>query len=123
MIERADHRESIRKLLAHSPVVAILGPRQVGKSTLARDVAARWKQKVTFFDLENDADLRRMQEPSRTLEALRGLVVIDEVHLVPDLFRTLRVLADRPKAPARFLVLGSASPHLLKQTSETLAGR
>src|SRR5437762_3479700 len=75
------------------------------------------------FDLESTADLRRLEEPSRALKDLRGLVVIDEIHLRPDLFPPLRVLADRAKRPARFLVLGSASPHLLKQGSETLAGR
>jgi hypothetical protein len=124
MVERREHREAILALLAQSPVVALLGPRQIGKSTLARDVASHWKRTgVTTFDLESDADQRRMAEPSRTLEPLRGLVVIDEIHLLPDLFRTLRALADRPKRPARFLVLGSAAPHLLKQGSETLAGR
>ncbi len=107
-----------------SPVVALLGPRQVGKSTLARGIAKLWKRgPVTFFDLENEADLRRLADPSHTLGPLRGLVVIDEIHLRPDLFPTLRVLADRARRPARFLVLGSASPHLLKQSSETLAGR
>lgn len=111
-------------LLSASPVVAILGPRQVGKSTLARAIAATWKRgAVTYLDLENDVDLRRLAEPSYALEPLRGLVIIDEVQRRPELFPSLRVLADRPKRPARFLVLGSASPHLLKQTSETLAGR
>jgi predicted AAA+ superfamily ATPase len=116
--------QQVLALLRASPVVALLGPRQVGKSTLAKDIAAEWKRgAVTFFDLERDADVRRLTDASRVLEPLRGLVVLDEVHRRPDLFPALRVLADRPKRPARFLVLGSASPHLLKQSSETLAGR
>ncbi len=124
MLERDEHRESVLRLLRSNPVVALLGPRQVGKSTLARAVAKAWhKQGVTFFDLENDADVRRLEEASYALSPLRGLVVIDEVQLRPDLFRTLRVLADRPRTPARFLVLGSASPELLRQGEETLAGR
>jgi predicted AAA+ superfamily ATPase len=124
MLERARHLQTILGLLSASPVVAILGPRQVGKSTLAREIAATWKRgPVTYLDLESDADLRRLAEPSYALEPLRGLVILDEVQRRPELFPSLRVLADRPKRPARFLVLGSASPHLLKQTSETLAGR
>jgi predicted AAA+ superfamily ATPase len=124
LLERTRHLEAVRGLLGTNPVVAILGPRQVGKSTLARIVAADWKRgTVSHFDLESDADLRRLAEPSHALSGLRGLVIIDEIQRRPDLFPTLRVLADRPNKPARFLVLGSASPHLLKQTSETLAGR
>jgi len=124
MLERARHLQSVLGLLSASPVVAILGPRQVGKSTLAREIAATWKRgPVTYLDLESDADLRRLAEPSYALEPLRGLVILDEVQRRPELFPSLRVLADRPKRPARFLVLGSASPQLLKQTSETLAGR
>jgi uncharacterized protein len=124
MIERTGHLQAVKALLQSSPVVAILGPRQVGKSTLARQLASRWRRGgTTFFDLEQDADLRRLDEPAHALEPLRGLVILDEIHHRPDLFRTLRVLADRAKKPARFLVLGSASPHLLRQSSETLAGR
>jgi hypothetical protein len=124
MIARSSHVRTLLALLRSSPVVALLGPRQVGKSTLARAVGDAWRSGgVTGFDLERDADLRRLEQASFALEPLAGLVVIDEVQRRPDLFRTLRVLADRPRRPARFLILGSASPELLKQGSETLAGR
>lgn len=122
MLDRADHVNEVRALLRRSPVVALLGPRQVGKSTLARAIAATFRSS-TLFDLENPADLRRLEEPSQALSPLRGLVVLDEVRARPNLFGVLRVLADRPRTPARFLVLGSASPELLRQGSETLAGR
>jgi len=104
-------------------VVAILGARQVGKTTLARAFAQHWRGPVTFLDLERPSDLARLQEPELALEDLRGLVVLDEVQRRPDLFPILRTLADRPAEPARFLALGSASPDLLRQTSESLAGR
>ena len=123
VIDRSAERATLLQLLRSSPIVAMLGPRQIGKTTLARDVGRHWKGQVTFFDLERDADLRRFAEPAHALEGLDGLVVIDEVQLRPDLFRTLRVLADRPRRRTRFLVLGSAAPELLKQGSETLAGR
>src|SRR4051812_41731024 len=104
MLERTLHRQSVLELLAASPVVAILGPRQIGKSTLARTIAATWKRgPITYFDLESDADLRRLGEPEHALAPLRGLVIIDEVQRRPELFPSLRVLADRPKRPARFL--------------------
>ena len=104
-------------------MVALLGARQVGKSTLARQLAASRRGSVTWFDLENPADLARLADPGLELRPLRGLVVLDEIQRLPDVFPLLRVLADRPRTPARFLVLGSASPELLRQTSETLAGR
>lgn len=104
-------------------MVAILGARQVGKTTLAGDLARDWARAVTRIDLEDEADLARLQDPMLTLRPRRGLVILDEVQRRPDLFPTLRVLADRPRRPARFLVLGSASPHLLRQSSESLAGR
>ena len=122
MLPRREAVKSLENLLGQFPVVALIGARQVGKSTLARQVASRVKQ-ATIFDLEIDADLARLDEPSLALGGLRGLVVIDEIQRRPDLFPTLRVLADRPRHPARFLVLGSASPALLRQSSETLAGR
>jgi predicted AAA+ superfamily ATPase len=102
--------------------VGILGARQVGKTTLARRVAAVVRGPVTFFDLENASDVARLRDPLLAMAGLRGLVVLDEVQRRPDLFPALRVLADRPRGP-RFLVLGSASPDLLRQGSESLAGR
>ncbi|MFT3882689.1 MAG: ATP-binding protein [Gemmatales bacterium] len=123
MIKRSEEDHALLKLLRQYPVVAILGPRQVGKTTLAHSVARKFKGSVTFFDLENPDDLARLAEPMLALGTLRGLVVIDEVQRRPELFPILRVLADRPRKPARFLLLGSASPHLLRQSSESLAGR
>jgi predicted AAA+ superfamily ATPase len=105
------------------PVVAILGPRQVGKTTLARTLGAGWPGPVTHFDLESEEDLARLGSPSLTLGPLKGLVILDEIQRRPELFPALRVLADRPDSTTRFLVLGSASGDLLRQTSESLAGR
>lgn len=113
----------VRLLLGESPVVALLGARQVGKTTLARQLAAAHSEPVAWFDLEDPADLARLDDPGLELRPLEGLVVLDEIHRLPDIFQLLRVLADRPGPPARFLVLGSASPELLRQTSESLAGR
>jgi hypothetical protein len=104
-------------------VVAVLGARQVGKTTLARQVAASRNRDVAFFDLENIEDLARLADPLLTLRRERGLVVIDEVQRLPDLFQTLRVLVDEPSTRRRFLLLGSAAPELLRQGAETLAGR
>lgn len=109
-------------LVRTSPVTAVLGPRQAGKTTLARQIAAA-RGRVEWFDLEDPRDAQRLREPMTALEGLRGLVVIDEIQRVPELFPVLRVLADRRPLPARFLVLGSASPELLQQSSESLAGR
>ena len=122
MIPRNGHRKALERLLARARVVALLGARQVGKTTLAREIARRRKGPTHIFDLESSADVARLSDPLLTLAPLRGLVVIDEVQRRPDLFPSLRVLADRPRG-ARFLVLGSASPDLLRQSAETLAGR
>ena len=103
--------------------MAILGPRQVGKTTLADGVRRSWNGPVTAFDLEDPGDLASLADPMLTLRPQRGLVILDEVQRRPELFPVLRVLADRPRSPARFLVLGSASPELLRQSSESLAGR
>lgn len=123
MFGRQDHLAVVRRQLRRQPVVALLGPRQIGKTTLARAVADTAGTPVTTFDLEHPADLRRLDDEATALQDLRGLVVIDEVQRRPGLFPVLRVLADRPRRPATFLVLGSASPHLLAQSAETLAGR
>lgn len=105
-------------------MVGIVGARQVGKTTLARQLAARWGEaSVSFFDLESPADLARLADPLLALGPLRGLAILDEIQRLPDLFPVLRVLVDRPGLPCRFLVLGSASPALLRQSAESLAGR
>ncbi|TPW19097.1 MAG: ATPase-like protein [Elusimicrobia bacterium] len=122
MIMRDVHLAAVRGLLRQYPVVGILGARQVGKTTLAL-AAARGARLAARFDLEDPRDLARLQEPMAALEGLRGLVIIDEIQRRPELFPALRVLADRPRRPARFLILGSASPSLLRQSSESLAGR
>jgi len=123
MLKRSPHLQSILRLLKTNPVVGLLGPRQVGKTTLAGQVAGGWRTTVHRFDLEDERDLERVSSPMGALEGLRGLVILDEVQRRKDLFPTLRVLADRRPLPARFLVLGSASPDLLRQSSESLAGR
>lgn len=121
VIRRRKLLAQVRTALRRSPVVCIVGPRQCGKTTLARQLLpARARN---YFDLENPVALQRLQEPMTALSALTGLVVIDEVQRRPDLFQALRVLVDRRPSPARFLILGSAAPGLLKQSSESLAGR
>ena len=120
---RSTELSRARSLLGMFPVVGILGPRQVGKTTLARELARTWETESTFFDLENPVDTARLADPMLALAPLRGLVVLDEIQRRPELFPILRVLADRPDPPARFVVLGSAAPELLRQSSESLAGR
>ncbi len=121
MIPRDRLIERVRRALERSRVVALLGPRQCGKTTLARRIVP--PDSVNYFDLEDPAHAERLTQPMSALERLRGTVVIDEVQRRPELFPVLRVLADRQPLPAKFLVLGSASPGLLKQSSESLAGR
>lgn len=121
MIERREWLAKIRRALARSRVVALVGPRQCGKTTLARDIVAA--DSPLYFDLEDPTSLARLSEPMTALAPLRGIVVIDEVQRRPELFSVLRVLADRRPVRARFLVLGSAEPELLRQASESLAGR
>ena len=122
MIPRKTHGKAVARLLRESPAALLLGARQVGKTTLAKEIARSWSRGAHRFDLEDDRDLARLADPFLALDPLRGLVVLDEVRR-PNLFPALRVLADRPRTPARFLLLGSASPALLQQSSETLAGR
>lgn len=123
MLPRQVHLDQLTQRLAHFPVVALLGPRQVGKTTLARQLAEAWAGPVKRFDLEDPDDQARLADPAFVLRPLTGLVVLDEIQTRPDLFPLLRVLADRPDTPARFLILGSAAPELLKHTAESLAGR
>lgn len=122
MVKRPQALARIRESYVVHPAVAIEGPRQCGKTTLARLVAAD-EAEVTFFDLESPADRQRLATPEQTLRPLRGLVVIDEAQRLPDIFPVLRVLLDRPEVPARFLLTGSASPELIRGLSESLAGR
>jgi len=121
LLNRETLRHRIERALARSPVVALVGPRQVGKTTLARSFIA--PDSPNYFDLEDPVSLARLAEPMTTLAPLTGLVVIDEIQRAGDLFPALRVLADRPSNPARFMVLGSALPALLRPSSESLAGR
>src|ERR1700722_5751802 len=123
MIDRDLHVRRIVGLLKRFPVVALLGARQVGKTTLAALIAPSVSDHSTRFDLENPADVARLADPMLALQGLTGLVVLDEVQRRPELFPVLRVLADRKPVRARFLVLGSAAPDLLRQSSESLAGR
>ena len=122
LIDRPIARGRIREAFSVHPVVALIGPRQCGKTTLARAVAAD-APRSTFLDLESAVDRRRLQTPEHTLSSLSGLVIIDEIQRAPAIFETLRVLVDRADNPARFLVLGSASPSLVRGVSESLAGR
>ncbi len=121
MIDRRADIRTVQAALKRSRVVALLGPRQCGKTTLARRFVAA--KSLNYFDLEDPMSLARLDQPDMVLRPLKGVVVIDEIQRRPDLFPLLRVLADRKPLPARFLILGSASPDLLKQSSETLAGR
>lgn len=122
VIERPLPLARLKTALRRSRVVALVGLRQSGKTTLARLLASQ-TEKVTLFDLEDPSVAGALEEPMATLAPLEGLVILDEVQRRPDLFPLLRVLADRTPLPSRFLVLGSASPELLRQASESLAGR
>jgi predicted AAA+ superfamily ATPase len=122
VIARLELAARVRTALGRSPVTVLVGPRQCGKTTLAAMVGAG-RPAVTRFDLERPADLAALAHPAEALGPHRGLVIVDEVQRRPDLFPVLRVLADRRPRPARFLLLGSASPDLLRQGSESLAGR
>lgn len=121
MIRRQELLTKVEVALAAFPVVALVGPRQSGKTTLAREYAG--KTAAAYFDLEDPTHLSRLQNPMLALGELRGLVVLDEIQREPALFPVLRVLADRTPLPARFLVLGSVAPELVRDASETLAGR
>src|SRR3990170_3323028 len=121
MIKRKDLMRRVQSALRRSRVVALIGPRQCGKTTLARQLVEA--DSPNYFDLEDPASIARLDEPMTALRGLKGLVVIDEVQRRPDLFPVLRVLTDRRPQSAYFLILGSASPELLRQSSESLAGR
>jgi len=121
MLQRSTYLERLGKAVQRSPITALLGPRQCGKTTIARLFAEG--RPASFFDLESVVDQRRLQNPELALGGLSGLVVLDEIQTRPELFPVLRGLADRPDRRAQFLLLGSASPHLIRHASETLAGR
>ena len=121
VIERTALLKHVRSALRRSRIVAIIGPRQCGKTTLVRELLQPGSP--NYFDLEDPTSLARLDEPMTALRGLKGLVVIDEVQRRPELFPALRVLADRKPQPAKVLILGSASPDLLRQSSESLAGR
>ncbi len=121
-IQRTAEIELLKKLLRNNPIVAILGPRQCGKTTLSRQFSSQWPLDVTIFDLESPRDIQRLQEPLLALENIEGLIIIDEIQRSPDLFPVLRVLSDRYKK-TKYLILGSASRDLIRQSSESLAGR
>jgi hypothetical protein len=121
MILRRAYLSDLSTAIRRSPVTALLGPRQCGKTTLARAFSA--SRRATYLDLESVSDRRRLANPEMALGELTGLIVLDGIQAMPELFAVLRVLVDRPRSAARFLVLGSASPALIKGVSETLAGR
>ena len=125
-MKRPHFLRQIQEIFKVHPVAGLLGPRQVGKSTLARLFARQEKaagRPVTYFDLEDDTDLAALQDPGLALGPLEGTVIIDEVQRLPNLFPRLRVLVDEKKRKVRYLILGSASRDLIRQGSETLAGR
>lgn len=121
MIDRPLYLEQLSVATRRSPITAMLGPRQAGKTTIAREFGR--PRQATFFDLESQPDVRRLTNPELVLGSIEGLIVIDEAQMMPELFSVLRVLVDRPDNRSRFLILGSASPKLVKSVSETLAGR
>ena len=121
MIERSERLHVITTAIARSPITAMLGPRQCGKTTLAREIANSTPSH--YFDLESTIDQQRLENPELALGSLTGLVILDEVQRQPALFNLLRVLADRPNSSSRFLLLGSASPDIIRGVSESLAGR
>jgi len=121
MIKREKITDHISKALERGRIVSLLGPRQSGKTTLAGAFAKPGSS--SYFDLEDPIDSAKMAQPKNTLSVIKGTVVIDEVQRQPELFPILRVLADRQPLPAKFLILGSASPDLVRHSSESLAGR
>lgn len=121
MIQRQWYLERLSKAIVRSPVTALLGPRQCGKTTLAREFTKN--RPAHFFDLESPPDRARLQNATLVFSSLEGIVVIDEIQAMPELFPVLRVLADNPAGKIRFLILGSVSPQIVRNVSETLAGR
>ena len=121
MIKRISYIKKLSNALKRAPITALLGPRQSGKTTLARMFGK--DKSATYFDLESQPDLNRLQNPEMMLGSLKDIIVLDEIQEMPELFSVLRVLVDRPDNKSKFLILGSASPTIIKNVSETLAGR
>ena len=121
MIDRPKYVQRLERAIHRAPITALLGPRQCGKTTLAKLISG--KHESVYFDLESPTDIARLANPALTLESMEGLIIIDEIQRQPELFPLLRVLADEPSQRRRFLILGSASPTVIRNTSETLAGR
>jgi len=121
-IKRQPELKALKTLLKDNPIIAILGPRQCGKTTLSNQFSRLWHSETTAFDLEDARDIQRLDSPFLALEELKGLVIIDEIQRLPNLFTALRVLVDRSKE-TKYLILGSASRDLIRQSSESLAGR
>lgn len=121
MIDRTKLITDVQKSLKRSPITALIGPRQCGKTTIARQIGGM--QAGQYFDLEDPEDEQQLREPKLNLSRLQGLIIIDEIQHRPDLLPVLRVLADRKPQRSRFLLLGSTSPALVKGSSESLAGR
>ena len=121
MVQRTELLQQVEYSLKRNPVTGILGPRQSGKTTLAREIGRQ--ENAAYFDLEDPNDQARLANPRLMLEALRGVVILDEIQRRPELTMLLRVLADRNPLPCRFILLGSASPDLMRQASDSLAGR
>ncbi|SHJ58384.1 hypothetical protein SAMN05444280_12350 [Tangfeifania diversioriginum] len=121
-IFRPDFLKEIEISIRNNPVTAIMGPRQCGKTTLARVVAQSTES--TIFDLEDPADFDLLSNtPKIILQQQKGLIILDEIQRIPELFPLLRVLADEADSTRKFLILGSASPELIQKSSESLAGR
>ncbi len=120
-IQRARYIDQLQYLVQNSPVTALLGPRQCGKTTLAKEFGAIHKSH--YFDLESSADSAMLQNPETVLSELEGLIILDEVQLMPTMFNALRVLVDRFERKRKFLILGSANPSMMKNISQSLAGR
>ncbi len=121
MIERDSHIRALRRLLSNNPVVLLVGPREAGKTTLARDFAQRWRSNSYYFDLRAAADRARLDDPRLALSGLHGLVVLDEIHRAPHVLSMVRELAQRSWNPARFLILTSISPEKLRKQIEPLS--
>jgi uncharacterized protein len=123
-LKRALYLDEIIKQLRIHPICALLGPRQVGKTTLAKMYVEQYAPNAYFFDLESPTDLARLESPMLAFQNISNeLIVIDEIQRRPELFPVIRVLADQEEKKRKFLILGSASRDLIQQSSETLAGR